>query len=64
MMQTGLSRRALLGTGAAATLLPRAARAQSNVVTIGVLNDMTGPLSGDGGMGSVACVNQAISASP
>ncbi len=60
---TGVSRRALLGTGAAAgaaLLRPRRSRAQSNVVTIGVLNDMTGPLSADGGMGSAACVSQAI----
>jgi branched-chain amino acid transport system substrate-binding protein len=58
---TTLSRRALLGATAGAALLPaRRARAQSNVVTIGVLNDRTGPLSGDGGMGSVACVKQAI----
>jgi branched-chain amino acid transport system substrate-binding protein len=61
MSQT--TRRALLGAAAAttaATLLPRRARAQQKTVTIGVLNDMTGPLSGDGGMGSVACVKQAI----
>ncbi len=63
MMQTGISRRALLGTGAAsgaAALLGRRARAQGKTITIGVLNDMAGPISGDGGPGSVACVKQAI----
>ena len=56
-----LSRRALLGTAAGTAALGRRARAQSGpLITIGVLNDMTGPLSGDGGPGSVACVNQAI----
>jgi branched-chain amino acid transport system substrate-binding protein len=60
-----LRRRALLGAGAAgvaASLLPRRGRAAAdgNTITIGVLNDMAGPLSGDGGMGSAICVEQAI----
>jgi branched-chain amino acid transport system substrate-binding protein len=55
-----LPRRAILGAGSA-LLLPRRAFSQPvPSVTIGVLNDMTGPLSSDGGMGSTACVNQAI----
>lgn len=59
-----MQRRSLLlagATGVAASLLPRRAKAQAgNTITIGVLNDMTGPLSGDGGLGSSACVEQAI----
>ena len=53
-----LSRRTLLAAGAGLGLA-RAADAPG-VITIGVMNDMTGPLSGDGGLGSVACVRQAI----
>ena len=55
---SALSRRTLLAAGAGLGLA-RAADAPS-VITIGVMNDMTGPLSGDGGPGSVACVRQAI----
>jgi branched-chain amino acid transport system substrate-binding protein len=57
-----LARRGLLASSFAATVVHRA-QAQSTtapVITIGVLNDMTGPLSADGGMGSTACVKQAI----
>src|ERR1700712_5503680 len=56
-----LDRRAMLGSAAAA-MVAGSAKAQTPlpVVTIGVLNDMTGPLSADGGMGSAACVKQAI----
>jgi branched-chain amino acid transport system substrate-binding protein len=60
---TNTTRRTILAGAAAigaTSLLPRGARAQGKPVTIGVLNDMNGPLAGDGGMGSVACVNQAI----
>src|SRR5437868_5739616 len=38
-----LPRRTLLGTAAAATLLQSPARAQNNVIRIGVLNDQSGP---------------------
>ena len=56
-----LSRRSLLAAAAATPLLTRHARAAgSQVIRIGVMNDMTGPLSDDGGPGSAACVQQAI----
>ncbi len=57
-----LGRRAALAAGTCAGLLAgRSARADvPATITIGVLNDMTGPLSGDGGLGSVACVRQAV----
>lgn len=52
------TRRALLGTAAAGALIPPA-RAQSQTVKIGVLNDMSGPYRDDTGMGSVVCTRQA-----
>ena len=57
-----ISRRALLGTAAAATTLPliRPARAQSPVIKIGVLNDQSGPYTNTGGITSVICAKQAL----
>ena len=64
MTPARLSRRGVLAAGAGGTLgllAPRATRAAPRgPITIGVLNDMTGPLAGDGGRGSVACVQQAV----
>ena len=61
---TGISRRALLGTGATAglvTSLPRLSRAQAaNTIRIGVMNDMSGTYKDNTGPGSVACAQQAI----
>jgi branched-chain amino acid transport system substrate-binding protein len=55
-----LSRRALLGTAAAVSTIPRA-RAQSKpVFKIGVLNDQSGPFRDIGGMTSVICTQQAV----
>jgi len=58
-----LSRRSLLGTAAAAPALPvagRRARADDNVIKIGVLNDMSGPYRDTGGLSSVAGVELAV----
>jgi branched-chain amino acid transport system substrate-binding protein len=57
-----VSRRALLGTAAAAATLPliRPARAQSPVIKIGVLNDQSGPYTNTGGITSVICAKQAL----
>jgi branched-chain amino acid transport system substrate-binding protein len=56
-----ISRRALLGTAAAATALPLVrARAQSPVIRIGVLNDMSGTYRDDGGPTGLACAKQAV----
>jgi len=57
-----ISRRALLGTAAAATTVPliRRARAQSPVIKIGVLNDQSGPYTNTGGLTSVICAKQAL----
>jgi branched-chain amino acid transport system substrate-binding protein len=57
-----VSRRALLGTAAAAATLPliRPARAQSPVLKIGVLNDQSGPYTNTGGPTSVICAKQAL----
>ena len=56
-----LSRRALLGTAAAATALPIGpARAQSPAIKIGVLNDQSGPYTNTGGTTSVICAKQAL----
>jgi branched-chain amino acid transport system substrate-binding protein len=58
------SRRSLLGTAAtaaAAAALPLGrARAQSQGIKIGVLNDQSGPYRDTGGLTSVACVKQAV----
>jgi branched-chain amino acid transport system substrate-binding protein len=59
-----LSRRALLGTGAVATLssgLPRLGRAQAgNTIRIGVLTDMSGTFRDINGPVTVSCVRQAV----
>jgi branched-chain amino acid transport system substrate-binding protein len=55
-----LSRRTLLGTAAAASLLHRPARAENPTIRIGVLNDQSGPYRDDGGPTSVICVQQAV----
>ncbi len=58
-----VSRRALLGTGAVATLstaFPRLTRAQAaNTIRIGVLTDMSGTYRDNTGPTSVACARQA-----
>ena len=55
-----ISRRSLL-TAAAATTLPLArARAQTPVLKIGVLNDLSGPYMNTGGTTSIACAKQAV----
>ncbi len=54
-----LTRRTLMAATAAS--LPLVARAQTRpVIKIGVLNDMSGPYRDATGMGSVACVQQAV----
>jgi branched-chain amino acid transport system substrate-binding protein len=58
-----LSRRALLGTAAAtasAAMPFRRARAQRPLIRIGVLNDMSGPYSDDGGPMGLLCARQAV----
>ncbi|HEY1934807.1 MAG TPA: ABC transporter substrate-binding protein [Acetobacteraceae bacterium] len=58
-----ISRRALLGTAAAAGTLPLIgrARAQSKpVLKIGVLNDLSGPYMNTGGPTSIICAKQAV----
>jgi branched-chain amino acid transport system substrate-binding protein len=58
-----LSRRTLLGTAAAAasTVAPvLRARAQSPVIKLGVLNDMSGTYRDDGGPTGVICAKQAV----
>jgi branched-chain amino acid transport system substrate-binding protein len=58
-----ISRRALLGTAAAASSLPllRPARAASGpTLKIGVLNDLSGPYMNTGGTTSVICAKQAV----
>ena len=57
-----ISRRALLGTAAAATTLPIVrARAQGvPTLKIGVLNDQSGPYQNTGGATSVICARQAV----
>jgi branched-chain amino acid transport system substrate-binding protein len=56
-----ISRRTLIGTAAAATVLPAMrARAQAPVLKLGVLNDMSGNYRDDGGPTGVACAQQAI----
>ncbi len=59
-MQTSISRRALLGTGAAAAALPRRARAADKPIRIGVLTDMGGPYAANTGVGSVLGAQMAV----
>ena len=55
-----LTRRAAL-VGAAAGLVPlRRARAQSQVIRIGFLSDLSGPYRDNGGVTSIACAQQAV----
>ncbi len=55
-----VTRRALLGATAAATMARGAARAQTPRIKIGVLNDMSGPYRDDGGINGVICARQAL----
>jgi branched-chain amino acid transport system substrate-binding protein len=56
-----LNRRTLIGSAIMASTLPlRRARAQTQTIRIGVLNDQSGPYRDLGGMNSVACVRQAV----
>jgi branched-chain amino acid transport system substrate-binding protein len=57
-----ISRRTLIGSAAAAaTALPiLRARAQTPVIKLGVLNDMSGNYRDDGGPTGVACAQQAV----
>jgi branched-chain amino acid transport system substrate-binding protein len=57
-----ITRRTMLGSAAAAAaVLPVArAHAQTPVIKLGVLNDMSGNYRDDGGVTSVACAQQAI----
>jgi branched-chain amino acid transport system substrate-binding protein len=59
-MQTSISRRALLGTGAAAAALSRRARAADKPIRIGVLTDMGGPYAANTGVGSVLGAQMAV----
>ncbi len=56
-----VSRRDLILGGLTAAAAPRAARAQGrNLVTIGVLTDLSGPYSDIAGQGSIACTRLAV----
>src|ERR1700761_6948923 len=56
-----LTRRTILGTGAAGLVLPRYAHAQAKPkIKIGVLNDQSGPYRDDGGPTGVVCARQAL----
>ncbi|MCX7384486.1 MAG: ABC transporter substrate-binding protein [Alphaproteobacteria bacterium] len=55
-----ISRRALIGTAAAATALPLAARAQSPTIRIGVLTDLSGPYQDIAGVVSGHATRQAV----
>ncbi len=55
-----LTRRTILGSGAAGLVLPRYARAQKPKIKIGVLNDQSGPYRDDGGPTGVVCAKQAL----
>lgn len=55
----GLKRRTVLAAGTAAALI-RPARAQSPVIRIGVLTDLSGPYRDTGGQTSVAAARQAV----
>ena len=58
---TILTRRAVIGTAAASTILPFApARAQRPKIRIGVLNDQSGPYRDDGGPTGAICARQAV----
>jgi branched-chain amino acid transport system substrate-binding protein len=55
-----LSRRHVMAVGAALAALPRAGRAQSKPIRIGVLTDMVGPYAANTGAGSIAGARLAI----
>ena len=55
-----LSRRALIGTAAAATTLPAVARAQQQTLRIGVLTDLSGPYQDVAGNVAIAAARQAV----
>ena len=55
-----LTRRAALGTTAAACSVPRHGFAQTPTIRIGVLNDQSGPYRDDGGPTGVVCTKQAL----
>jgi len=57
---TDLTRRAVLATSAAAAALPFRARAQGQVLRIGVLNDMSGNYRDATGPTSAVCARQAV----
>ena len=53
-------RSALISASAASLVLPRAGRAQTPTIKIGVLNDQSGPYRDDGGPTGVVCAKQAL----
>lgn len=55
----GLNRRTVLAAGATAALI-RPARAQTPIIRIGVLTDLSGPYRDTGGLTSVAAARQAV----
>lgn len=56
-----ITRRHLLTAAAASTIWEGAGRAQGRpIIKIGVLNDMSGPYRDLTGLGSVACVREAV----
>jgi branched-chain amino acid transport system substrate-binding protein len=57
-----LTRRSVLTTVAASSVLPvlHAARAQTPTIKIGVLNDQSGPYTNTSGLTGVACAKQAV----
>jgi branched-chain amino acid transport system substrate-binding protein len=59
-MQTSIRRRALLGAGVAATLMPRRTRAADKPIRIGVLTDMTGVYAANTGPASVLGAQMAV----
>ena len=59
-MQISISRRAMLGAGAAAAAMPRRARAADKPIRIGVLTDMGGPYAANTGLGSVLGAQMAV----
>ena len=59
-MTASITRRAALGTGLAATAVPRRARAQRAPIRIGVLTDMGGPYAANTGPGSVVGAQLAV----
>ena len=55
-----IARRSLLAASAAAALTPGRSRAQGAPITLGVLNDTSGPYRDTGGLTSIVCVKQAV----